>query len=120
MAVRNDLAVAHNVDPCVTAWPWIPGGGFGVKYADPGTKPTGTGEGVAFCGNTDIAVAHSADPYVTAWPWTPGGGFGVKYADPAAKPTGTGYGVAFSADYFFITENKSANMGSKMVAAGLI
>ncbi len=88
-SVPHDIAVAHDTDPFVSAYPWTPGGGFGAKYADPAAKPAGNGSGVAFCGNTDIAVAHSTDPFVSAYPWTPGGGFGVKYADPAAKPAST-------------------------------
>ena len=91
-----DIAVAHSTTPYVSAYPWTPTVGFGVKYADPLTKPIGTGYGVAFCGNTDIAVVHSGDPYVSAYPWTPTVGFGVKYANPLTKPTGTGRGVAFS------------------------
>jgi len=90
-----DIAVAHRDDPFVTAYPWTPGSGFGVKYANPATKPTSWGQGVAFCGITDVAVAHYADPYVSAYPWAPGSGFGAKYANPASKPTGTCFGVAF-------------------------
>jgi hypothetical protein len=91
----NDVAVAHDINPYISTYPWTPGTGFGVKYADPATKPTGSGYGVAFCGNTDVAVAHANAPYISTYPWTPGTGFGVKYADPATKPTSTGVGVAF-------------------------
>jgi len=45
---NTDIAVAHSITPFVSAYPWTPGVGFGVKYADPGTKPTGNGYGVAF------------------------------------------------------------------------
>ena len=89
------IAVAHNNNPRVSAYPWTPGAGFGIKYANPLTLPASNGYGVAFCGSTDIAVSHDLDPYVSAYPWTPGVGFGVKYANPATKPTGLGYGVAF-------------------------
>ena len=44
----KDIAISHSTDPYVSAYPWAPGAGFGVKYADPATKPTGTGRGVAF------------------------------------------------------------------------
>ncbi|GAI59198.1 unnamed protein product, partial [marine sediment metagenome] len=118
-----DIAVTHEVDPFVSAYPWTPGAGFGAKYGDPVAKPAGAGWGVAFCGSTDIAVAHSTDPRVSAYPWTPGAGFGAKYGDPAIKPAGDGNGVAFMVEEEpppVGIENKSANMGSKMVAAGLI
>jgi len=91
-----DIAVAHSGSPYVTAYPWTPGSGFGTKYSNPTTLPTGVGDGVAFCGDTDIAVTHYSSPYVTAYPWTPGSGFGTKYSNPTTLPGGTGLGVAFS------------------------
>jgi hypothetical protein len=45
---NTDIAVAHDTDPFVSAYPWTPGAGFGLKYADPATKPASTGFGVAF------------------------------------------------------------------------
>jgi hypothetical protein len=42
------LAVAHNALPFITVYPWS-GSGFGTKYANPATLPTGTaGISVAF------------------------------------------------------------------------
>jgi hypothetical protein len=92
-----DIAVAHYTSPFVSAYPWTPGTGFGTKYANPGTLPTGIGYGVAFCGSTDIAVAHATTPFISAYPWTPGSGFGTKYADPGTLPANTGYGVDYTA-----------------------
>ena len=40
------IAVAHDVSPYISVYPWS--SGFGTKYADPATLPTGTGFGVAF------------------------------------------------------------------------
>jgi hypothetical protein len=40
------LAVAHLNSPYITAYPWS--GGFGTKYSDPSTLPTGDGDSVAF------------------------------------------------------------------------
>ena len=70
--------------------------GFGVKYTNPATLPTGTGFGVAFspAGDT-IAVAHFISLFITAYPWS-ASGFGTKYTNPATLPTGDGVGVAFS------------------------
>jgi len=42
----TDIAVAHDSSPFVSAYPFS--AGFGTKYADPATLPTGTGRGVAF------------------------------------------------------------------------
>ncbi len=79
----TDIAVTYSQFAApyvyVSAYPWTPGTGFGVKYSDPATPPTGNGMGVAFCGSTDIAVAHATTPFVSAYPWTPGTGFGTKY-----------------------------------------
>jgi len=41
------IAVSHSTTPYVTAYPWS-GSGFGAKYANPATLPTGTGRCVAF------------------------------------------------------------------------
>ena len=40
------IAVSHSTSPYVTAYPWS--AGFGTKYANPATLPTGDGRGVAF------------------------------------------------------------------------
>ena len=94
-ATPKTLAVAHNSSPYITAYPWS-GSGFGTKYANPSTLPTGTGNGVAFSpDNSAIAVAHLASPFITAYPWS-SSGFGTKYANPSTLPTGNGYGVAWS------------------------
>jgi hypothetical protein len=78
-------------------YPWSVGSGFGTKYTNPATLPTGIGQSVAFspAGNA-IAVAHNTSPFITAYPWSVGSGFGTKYADPATLPTGNGQSVAFS------------------------
>ena len=91
----QSIAVVNNLSPRITAYPWS-GSGFGTKFADPGTLPTGNAPNVAFspAGNA-IAAALTASPYITAYPWS-GSGFGTKFADPGTLPTGTGYGVAFS------------------------
>ena len=89
------IAVAHGTTPFITAYPWS-GSGFGTKYANPATSPTGTGRGVAFSPDgSAIAVAHGTTPYITAYPWS-GSGFGTKYANPSTLPTGIGFGVAFN------------------------
>jgi hypothetical protein len=84
------------VAPYISAYPWD--SGFGTKYANPSTLPTGTGRGVAFSPDgADIAVVHNSSPYVTTYPWS--SGFGTKYANPATLPTGAAaLGLAFSPD----------------------
>jgi hypothetical protein len=89
------LAVAHTPSPFISAYAWT-SAGFGAKYANPATLPTGGGNGVAFTPASDaIALAHDTTPFVTAYPWSILG-FGTKYTNPGTLPTGDGNGVAFS------------------------
>jgi len=92
----NPIAVAHTTTPFISAYAWSSSTGFGPKFADPSTLPTGTGNEVAFSpsGNA-IAVAHATTPFVSAYPWS-STGFGTKYTNPATLPTGQGNDVAFS------------------------
>jgi sugar lactone lactonase YvrE len=88
------IAVAHVGSPRISAYPWS-ASGFGTKYADPTTLPTGQGNGVAFSPDgAAIALANSSSPYISAYPWS-ASGFGTKYADPTTLPPDAGKGVAF-------------------------
>jgi len=46
--VNNFLALAHSTSPYITVYPWFTNTGFGTKYTDPVTAPTGTAYGVSF------------------------------------------------------------------------
>ena len=88
------VAVAHNTSPYVSVYPWTSGTGFGTKYSDPSTLPTGTGRFTAFSPDgADLAVSHSTSPYISVYPWS--SGFGTKYSDPSPTPYAA-LGVAFS------------------------
>jgi hypothetical protein len=77
----SDIAVAHDVSPFISVYPWS--SGFGTKYA---TLPTGLGYGVAFSPDgANIAVAHATSPFISVYPWS--SGFGTKYANPVTLPT---------------------------------
>jgi hypothetical protein len=39
---EGDIAVAHFTSPYISVYPWS--SGFGTKYANPSTLPTGSGE----------------------------------------------------------------------------
>ncbi len=93
---RFQIAIAHQSIPYVSVIDWSSAFGFGAKYANPATNPTGQGNGVSFTPAGDaIAVAHTTTPFVTAYRWS-ASGFGAKYTNPATLPAGTGNGVAFS------------------------
>ena len=89
-AASEDIVVAASLTPFVAAYPWS--AGFGTKYSNPGTVPTGNGNNAAF-GASDIAVAHVTTPFVSAYPWS--AGFGTKYSNPGTLPGGDGDGVDF-------------------------
>jgi hypothetical protein len=94
-ATAETIAVAHTTSPFITAYPWNISG-FGTKFTDPGTLPSGNGQGVAFTAAGDaIAVADNSSPFIAVYPWSISG-FGTKFANPATLPTGFGSGVAFS------------------------
>jgi len=87
------IAASISVSPYISVYPWS--AGFGTKYADPSTLPTGVGRSVAFNTlGTAIAVTHSTSPYISVYPWS--AGFGTKYADPSTLPTGNFIGVTFA------------------------
>ena len=96
-AFTTSIAVGHDTTPFISVYPWNVSTGFGAKYTNPATLPTGTGTGVDFSptGNA-IAVANfNTTPFISVYPWG-GSGFGTKYSNPATLPTGNGRGVAFS------------------------
>ena len=80
------MAVAQGTTPFVHAYAWSNSTGFGSKYANPATLPTGAGRGIAFT-NDDavIAIGHSTAPTLSVYPWS--AGFGTKYSDPGTLPT---------------------------------
>ncbi len=94
-AVVNDLAIAHSTTPFITTYPWSETTGFGVKYANPASLPSGNGNGVDFRpGNGVIIQAGQTTPFVEAWSWS--AGFGTKFSNPGTLPTGAGQYVKFS------------------------
>ncbi|HEY3434226.1 MAG TPA: hypothetical protein VGK41_01100 [Solirubrobacterales bacterium] len=91
------LATASS--PYIHAYAWDEESGFGAKYSDPSTLPTGAGNFVTFNPAGTIAVvATSTAPYVAAYEWDPIAGFGAKLADPGVALPGVAEGVVFSPD----------------------
>jgi hypothetical protein len=89
------LAVAQDSTPFINAYAWS-SAGFGSRYANPATLPTGAGQSVAFSPSSDaIAIGHGTSPNITAYPWSVVG-FGTKYTNPGTLPVGTGLGVSFN------------------------
>jgi len=44
---EESIALAHDTSPFISVYPWSVSG-FGTKYANPATLPTGNGSGVSF------------------------------------------------------------------------
>jgi len=91
---EESIALAHSTTPYISVYPWSVSG-FGTKYANPATLPTGNGNDINFNQDgTALAIAHDTSPFISVYPWSVSG-FGTKYANPATLPTGNGSGVSF-------------------------
>jgi hypothetical protein len=91
------IAISHVSTPFVSAYPWSNATGFGTKFSNPATLPTGQGNDVAFSpSGTSIAVAHSTTPFVSTYAWSNTTGFGAKFSDPVALSASIGNKAAFS------------------------
>jgi hypothetical protein len=79
-----------NNSPFQYGYPFTTGTGFGTKYANPASLPSGLGIGIDFDDTTAfVAGGGRASPYLEVWDWS-GSGFGSKYSNPATLPTGGG------------------------------
>jgi hypothetical protein len=89
------IAIAHNVTPWVTML--NRSGDTFTKVTNPGTLPTGQGNGVDFNHNdTKLAVAHGSSPFITIY--NKSGDTYTKVTNPATLPTQTAYGCAWNND----------------------
>lgn len=92
----NSILAVHANSPRVTAWAWS-SSGFGTKYSDPSTLPTGSGFGISMTEAADaVIVSHTTTPFISAYPWSDSTGFGTKYSNPSTLPPSQGNGVTFS------------------------
>jgi WD40 repeat protein len=91
---EDAIAIGTETTPWIAGYVWT-GSGYGSKYANPATLPTGLGAAIKFSpdGN-QIALAHTNSPFVSAWAWS--SGFGSKFANPAVLPLYTGLAIDFS------------------------
>ena len=88
------LAQASNISPYINVYNWS-SSGFGTKFSDPGTLPTGIGYGVAFSpAGTEIAVAHQTTPFISAYTRSYYG-YGSKFSNPGSLPSGDGFAITF-------------------------
>jgi hypothetical protein len=105
------VALAHTNSPYISVYSFS-SLGFGSKFSDPGTLPTGTGNAVRFNSTGKvIAVAHTTTPFISTYPWTTGSGFGSKYSNPGTLPASTGNDVVFNSVNNIIVVGHSTTPG---------
>lgn len=110
-AAQNVIAMGgFTTSPYVHAYPWDNTTGFGTKFTDPGTPPTGNIAGMGYSNNGNYLIyAHVNSPWFTAYDATTTG-FGTKYANPVGISANTvGREVKFSTsdDYVFLAAQQS-------------
>ena len=85
--------------PYILAYEFNPSAGFGSRYMDPATPPTGIADGFGISNDgRAVAVGSRTSPYIRAYPFTRFLGFGPQFADPGVTPTGYVNHVEWSPD----------------------
>ena len=78
IAAKQYVAVGSTTSPYITTYPWSDDTGFGVKYLNPTTLPTGACWGVAFHPSCKtIVFSSTSTPYIFAYKWS-ASGFGSQ------------------------------------------
>lgn len=92
------LAINTNASPFYYAYPFSLTSGFGAKFSDPVSLPTGSLNNTTIrnSGMTVLAGTNSQSPWIFAYRFDPATGFGTKYANPATLPSTTAFYAAFS------------------------
>lgn len=89
------IATTYTTSPYVVAYQWLPGSGFGSKYADPTVLPQIRTSCVDVNPAKNAVIIGNANftPYLNAYAWNTESGFGAKYADPSVYPVSGSYSV---------------------------
>ena len=96
-AIGTVAAYFPTTTPFVFAHAWNDVTGFGTRYANPPSLPTGgfARQCTWNAANTVVVMAYSSTPFIAAWEWNDVTGFGTRYANPATLLTANCQGVAF-------------------------
>jgi len=89
----DQIAIASNGSPYVTAYPWDWSTGFGTKYANPSPALVGAAFGVDFSPFSDAIAIGREQLLVYKFD---GAGFGTKYANAASSLGSNCRAVKFS------------------------
>lgn len=104
LSPSSDIGVAHDTSPYVTVYPWSLSG-FGSKYSNPGTLPTGDGKSISFDSIHDVIIGHAISPRISAYVWD--SGFGSKYSNPGTLPSGQSNGIYFNGSMVLVAHAAS-------------
>lgn len=105
---KTNVAIGLAVTPWIGAYTYT-GSGWGTRFANPATLPTGTARGVRWDGNSNVILGHFVAPFVTAYAWS--SGFGTKFANPSPS---------LPAQALYVTLNPTRNVVSISLNSGTI
>jgi hypothetical protein len=107
----NDALLMSNYgSPYIQAYAWS--GGFGTKYSNPSTLPTGSSYAITMNNaNSAVAVTMDSSPYIHVYAWSSGSGFGTKYSNPSTTAVFQGGKIQFSNDDAAIITSGTYNGG---------
>lgn len=110
---KQSLAMFTAGSPYITAYPVNSTDGYGTKYANPATTPSGQAMNGCFSmDNSVIASALYNSPYVIAYPFTIASGFGTKYANPSSALSSICNDCAFTpTKSHLVVANNSSSVG---------
>lgn len=89
VAKKQYVAALQDATPYILTYPWDDSTGFGTKYSNPATLPTGAAMwAVRWSPNGEqLFFFQTASPYIGGYPWSDSG-FGTKYSNPSTLPSG--------------------------------
>lgn len=89
------IGFGQSSSPWINMYRWTDTGGFGTKYANPGTlMPSGNAPITAFHPSGSAIYLTGGSPYLHAYGWSDSG-FGTKFTNPTGVTTTT-YSVAIN------------------------
>ena len=87
-AAGNDVAFGGASSPYVAVWPWN-GSGYGTKYSNPSSLPSGFVYGLGIApDDSAVVVGSTFGDKMQGYPFSSGTGLGTKYSNPATLPAG--------------------------------
>jgi hypothetical protein len=105
------VAISHSNSPYITAYAWNSVTGFGAKFSDPASLPTGPSgsNSITFSQDGTVLVAgQTAAPFINPYVWG-AGGFGARLSGSLAEAP---FGLAFSNNDTILSAGHSSSMSA--------